>query len=116
MKRCGSLLAGVSLLALLGCTGLAKADTFLYSSASVFQGTNIQIFSPHLVGADTGMIQLTGFAQRWRGRDRQCVVRRRIFDVLQASGLYNIVPLTTAGVGGSNPTLTRPRRSTPWAR
>ena len=29
-----------------------------------------------------------------------------IFDVLQASGLYNIVPLTTAGVGGSNPTLT----------
>ena len=105
MKRCGSLLAGVSLLALLGCTGMAKADTFLYSSASVFQGTNIQIFSPHLVGADTGMIQLTG-SLNGGGVMIDNVWCVDIFDVLQASGLYNIVPLTTAGVGGSNPTLT----------
>lgn len=105
MRRCKGLLAGASLLVLMGCGGMAKADTFLYSSASVFQGTAIQIFSPHSVDANTGMIQLVGSLNGGpvTTDDVWCV---DIFDTLQATGLYNIVPLTTAGVGGLNPPLT----------
>ena len=96
------LLATVATLAL---GAPAMADTFLYSSASVFQGTNITITSPHAVTPDTGMIQLVGSLNGGPVTilDAWCV---DLYDQLQGSALYNIVPLTNAGSGGLNPTLT----------
>ena len=98
------LLMGTAAMALMA-TVPAKADTFLYTSESVFQGTNINITSPHAVGADTGMIQLVGSRNGGPTSilDAWCV---DLYNVLQSSALYNIVPLTNAGSGGLNPALT----------
>ena len=99
------LIPAVAALALAtGCSGMAKADTFQYSSISVFQGLNITLTGPNSIEADTGQIRLVGAgANAGTTDDVWCV---DVFDELQPSGIYNIVPLTTAGSGGSNPPLT----------
>ena len=91
--------------AVLALSSPALADTFSYTSESVFMGTAIQITSPNNVGAETGMIQLTGSRNGGPTTvlDAWCV---DIFHTLLNSALYNIVPLTDAGSGAPNPTLT----------
>ena len=82
----------------------AKADQFDYGNFSVFQGQNITISSPTSIEADTGLIMLQGAgAQSGVTLDVWCV---DLFHLLQGSGIYNIVPLTTAGSGAPNPMLT----------
>jgi hypothetical protein len=82
----------------------AKASQFDYSSFNVFQGQNITISSPTSVTADTGMIVLTGAGlQSGDTLDAWCV---DLFHDLAGSAIFNIVPLTTAGSGSPNPSLT----------
>lgn len=91
--------------AVLGLASPALADQFVYSSESVFQGQNITITSPNSITADTGMIQLVGSRNGGPTTilDAWCV---DLFHTLQNSAIYNIVPLTTAGSGSPNPSLT----------
>lgn len=94
----------LSAAALLFAAAPAKADQFDYSTFSVFQGQNITISSPNAITADTGMILLQGAgAQAGITLDAWCV---DLFHLLAGSAIYNIVPLTTAGSGLPNPTLT----------
>ena len=82
----------------------AKADQFDYSTFAVFQGQNITITSPTSITADAGMIVLTGTgANLGQTLDAWCV---DLFHTLETNQIYNIVPLTTAGSGAPNPTLT----------
>ena len=94
----------LSAAALLFAAAPAKADQFDYSTFSVFQGQNITISSPTSVTADAGMIQLVGTgANLGTTLDAWCV---DLFHTLETNQIYNIVPLTTAGSGAPNPTLT----------
>ena len=82
----------------------AKASQFDYGSFAVDNGQNISIFSPVAEGVSAGMIVLTGAGPNaGQTIDAWCV---DLFDHLQTSSIYNIVPLTTAGVGAPNPVLT----------
>ena len=108
MKKLAGLLAGISLLALTG--HMAKADTFVYNTASVPIGDNLtlsgtvngQTVSPF--GASVGQIDLVG--SRNGGPTMTlpawCL---DIFHELMSPGTFNIVPITTAGSGFPNPTL-----------
>ena len=94
----------LSAAALLFAAAPAKADQFDYSTFSVFQGQNITITSPTSITADAGMIQLVGTgANLGTTLDAWCV---DLFHMLETNQIYNIVPLTTAGSGAPNPTLT----------
>ena len=100
MKKLMMLSAAVLLFA----AAPAKADQFDYSTFSVFQGQNITISSPTSITADAGMIQLVGTgANLGTTLDAWCV---DLFHTLETNQIYNIVPLTTAGSGAPNPTLT----------
>ena len=87
------------------CVALpAKADQFVYGSFGQVNGQNIGITSPVNEGVSAGMIVLNGTGPNaGQTFDAWCV---DLFDRLQASNIYNIVPLTTAGVGFPNPVLT----------
>jgi hypothetical protein len=94
----------LSAAAMLAAVLPAKASQFDYSGFSVFQGQNITITSPTHVTADTGMIVLTGAGlQSGDTLDAWCV---DLFHDLAGSAIFNIVPLTTAGSGAPNPSLT----------
>jgi hypothetical protein len=81
----------------------AKADQFDYGSFGQINGQNITITSPNSVGVSAGMIVLNGTGPNaGQTLDAWCV---DLFDHLQANAIYNIVPLTTAGVGFPNPIL-----------
>jgi hypothetical protein len=82
----------------------AKASSFDYSSYSVTNQQNISFTSPVAETGGAGMITLVGTGPQ-AGIDitAWCV---DLFDFLQTSSVYNIVPLTTAGSGGLNPALT----------
>ena len=87
------------------CIGLpAKADQFDYGSFGQINGQNITITSPTSEGVSAGMIVLNGTGPNaGQTLDAWCV---DLFDHLQSNAIYNIVPLTTAGVGFPNPILT----------
>ena len=92
------------LLALGALVGPACADQFDYGSFGQINGQNITITSPNSVGVSAGMIVLNGTGPNaGQTLDAWCV---DLFDHLQANAVYNIVPLTTAGVGFPNPILT----------
>jgi hypothetical protein len=92
------------LLALGALVGPAQADQFDYGSFGQINGQNITITSPNSVGVSAGMIVLNGTGPNaGQTLDAWCV---DLFDHLQANAVYNIVPLTTAGVGFPNPILT----------
>ena len=82
----------------------AQAGQFDYGSFSEINGQNIAITSPVNEGVSAGMIVLTGTGPN-AGQfiDAWCV---DLFDRLQNSAIYNIVPLTNAGSGFPNPVLT----------
>jgi hypothetical protein len=99
MKKCL-----LSLLALGALVGPACAGQFDYGSFGQDNGQNITITSPTSIGVSAGMIVLNGAGPNaGQTLDAWCV---DLFDHLQASSIYNIVPLTTAGVGFPNPILT----------
>ena len=82
----------------------AMASQFDYGSFGQVNGQNITISSPVSEGVSAGMIVLNGAGPNaGQTLDAWCV---DLFDRLQASSIYNIVPLTTAGVGFPNPVLT----------
>jgi len=82
----------------------AQASQFDYGSFSEVNGQNVTIFSPINEGVSAGMIVLNGAGPNaGQTIDAWCV---DLFDRLQTSALYNIVPLTNAGAGFPNPTLT----------
>lgn len=82
----------------------AQAGQFDYGSFGQVNGQNITITSPNSIGVSAGMIVLNGAGPNaGQTLDAWCV---DLFDHLQASSIYNIVPLTTAGVGFPNPVLT----------
>jgi hypothetical protein len=98
--RKAAMLAGAFLL----CAGAARADQFDYGSFGQINGQNITITSPTSIGVSAGMIVLNGTGPNaGQTLDAWCV---DLFDHLQANAIYNIVPLTTAGVGFPNPILT----------
>jgi hypothetical protein len=101
MRKLASLLA----LAALCVAAPAQADQFDYGSFGQINGQNITITSPNSVGVSAGMIVLNGTGPNaGQTLDAWCV---DLFDHLQANAVYNIVPLTTAGVGFPNPILTQ---------
>jgi hypothetical protein len=82
----------------------AQADQFDYGSFGQVNGQNITITSPNSIGVSAGMIALNGTGPNaGQTLDAWCV---DLFDHLQSNAIYNIVPLTTAGVGFPNPILT----------
>jgi hypothetical protein len=82
----------------------AQAGQFDYGSFGQVNGQNITITSPNSIGVSAGMIVLNGTGPNaGQTLDAWCV---DLFDHLQANAIYNIVPLTTAGVGAPNPILT----------
>jgi hypothetical protein len=82
----------------------AQADQFDYGSFGEINGQNITITSPTSVGVSAGMIVLNGTGPNaGQTLDAWCV---DLFDHLQSSAIYNIVPLTNAGAGFPNPILT----------
>jgi hypothetical protein len=82
----------------------AVADQFDYGSFGQINGENVTIFSPVSRGVSAGEIVLNGTGPNaGQSLSAWCV---DLFDNLQASAIYNIVPLTTAGSGFPNPALT----------
>ena len=82
----------------------AQATQFDYSSFAEVNGQNITITSPVAEGVSAGMIVLTGTGPNaGQTIDAWCV---DLFNHLQTSAIYNIVPLTNAGSGPPNPILT----------
>ena len=82
----------------------AQASQFDYGSFGQDNGQNVTIFSPVAEGVSAGMIILNGTGPNaGQTLDAWCV---DLFDHLQTSSIYNIVPLTNAGVGFPNPALT----------
>ena len=99
MRKTAWLLA--SAIALAGVP--AHASQFDYGSFSEINGQNIAITSPVNEGVSAGMIVLTGAGPNvGQTIDAWCV---DLFDRLQSSAIYNIVPLTNAGSGFPNPAL-----------
>jgi hypothetical protein len=94
---------------LLGCAALlaatpVKAGQFDYGSFSQVDPQNVTLFSPVSRGVSAGMLVLNGTGPNaGQTIDAWCV---DVFDTLFSSAIYNIVPLTTAGVGFPNPVLT----------
>jgi hypothetical protein len=96
----------ILLLAALGLMAAmpAKAATFQYDAVAVPLGQNVGISGVRNAEVDAGQVVLTGSgADAGQFADVWCV---DLLDNLQSSSIYNLTPLTTAGVGGANPTLT----------
>jgi hypothetical protein len=87
----------------------AHASTFVYGSYSVTDQQNVIFFSPTSETAGAGMITLHGTGAN-AGQDitAWCI---DLFDILKTSATYNVVPLTNAGSGTPNPTLTNAQLS-----
>src|SRR5262249_37816125 len=78
--------------------------TFQYGSYSVVNEQGITIYTPNSVSGGAGEIVLHG-----SGPNAGQTILAWCLDVytyLQSSGTYTISPLTTAGSGSPNPTLT----------
>ncbi len=94
------------LLPVVSLTGasLATAATFTYSGYSVTNEQNISISAPNHISGGAGQITLIGSGAN-AGEDifAYCM---DIYTYLAGSGTYQIGPLTTAGTGSPNPTLT----------
>ena len=100
MKR----LVMLSTVAMLLALAPAKAAQFDYSSIAVNQGQNITLSGIVSEQVDAGQIVLTGTGPNaGSSADVWCV---DVFDHLMTSGIFNLTPLTTAGAGSPNPTLT----------
>ena len=100
MKKAALLLAAAMGLA----STPALASQFDYSAFTVTDGQNITLSGLVSETVDAGQIVLTGSGPNaGQMLDVWCV---DVFHVLQSSALFNIVPLTTAGSGAPNPTLT----------
>ena len=99
MKR-ALLLAAVAMLA----SAPAMATTFTYQSYSETpQTSNINISAPNAISGSMGQIVLhSGPNNTGNTLEAWCL---DIYHYLQSSSTYTTFPLTTAGTGGSNPTL-----------
>ena len=82
---------------------VSSAATFEYDSYSVTNEQTIAIATPNNIYAGIGQIVLDGSgANAGQFQAAWCL---DIFDFLTTSGTYTAGPLTTAGSGGSNPSL-----------
>jgi hypothetical protein len=96
--------------ALVAGVNVASAATFTYSSYSVTNEQDITILTPNSISGGAGQIKLIGSGANAGvvtndGADilAWCL---NIYTYLANSGTYTVGTLTTAGTGGSNPTLT----------
>jgi hypothetical protein len=81
----------------------ASASTFQYEGYTVANAQVIQVQAPNNIALEIGQITLHG-----AGVDAGqsiAVWCLDIFNLLTTSATFNVGPLTTAGAGGSNPTL-----------
>jgi hypothetical protein len=100
MKTLAILTAAVAMLA----AAPATATEFDYGSFSVINQQNITFTLPLARTGGAGEIVLNGTGPNaGQQLDAWCI---DLFDNLASSSIYNIVPLTNAGVGFPNPTLT----------
>ena len=100
MKTLSLLTAAVVMLA----AAPATADQFDYGSFSVINQQNITFTLPLARTGGAGEIVLHGTGPNaGQTLDAWCI---DLFDNLASSSIYNIVPLTNAGAGFPNPTLT----------
>jgi hypothetical protein len=95
--------------AIVAGTSAASAATFKYSSYNnqIYGGLNgqyVTIKTPRSVTGVAGQVQLIGSGPN--AGQNLLVYCLDIYSNLQHSGTYTISQLTTAGAGGSNPTLT----------
>jgi hypothetical protein len=90
--------------ALLAGADIARAETISYGSYSVINEQNISIYTPSSVTGGAGQIVLNGSGAN-AGQDilAWCL---DIYTFLANTGTYGLSSLTTAGSGGSNPSLT----------
>ena len=87
----------------------AKASQFDYGSFSVINQQNITFTSPIARTGGAGEIVLNGIGPNaGQTLDAWCI---DLFDNLASNSIYNIVPLTNAGAGFPNPTLTNTQLS-----
>jgi hypothetical protein len=102
MPRCRRVLPLV--LSLLAGADMAHAGTISYGTYSVINEQNISVSSPTRVSGEAGQIVLLGSGTN-TGQNilAWCL---DIYTYLTRSGSYSVGSLTTAGSGGSNPSLT----------
>ena len=104
-RWCRSWVIALSVLA--GCSfevRVAHATTFQYDSYSTINAQTINVLSPTVGYGEMGQLILNG-----AGPNSGQTLTAWCLDVsvyLTTSGTYTLGPLTTAGAGGSNPTLT----------
>jgi hypothetical protein len=90
--------------ALLAGADIARAETISYGSYSVINEQNISIYTPSSVTGGAGQIVLNGSgANAGQNFLAWCL---DIYTFLANTGTYGLSSLTTAGSGGSNPSLT----------
>jgi hypothetical protein len=88
---------------LLAGSNLASANTFEYSSYSVANEQTIQILTPNNIYGGIGQVVLNGSGPN--AGQQLPVWCLDVYEYLTGSGMYDVQPLTTAGSGGANPSL-----------
>jgi hypothetical protein len=98
------LLGAAAIAAVIAGANVASAATFTYNGYTVANEQNINILTPNTISGGAGQVTLIGAgANSGQNLLAWCL---DVYDFLAGSGTYNIAPLTTAGAGGSNPSLT----------
>ena len=98
------LLGAAAFAAVIAGVNVASAATFTYNGYTVANEQNINILTPNTISGGAGQVTLIGAgANSGQNLLAWCL---DVYDGLAGSGTYNIAPLTTAGAGGSNPSLT----------
>jgi hypothetical protein len=98
---CGRLALAATILA---TADVASASTFTYSGYSVANEQNIQILTPNDIYGGSGQIALQGSGPN--AGETIFAWCLDVFTYLAGSGTYTVGPLTIAGSGSPNPTLT----------
>jgi hypothetical protein len=98
------LLGAAAFAAVIAGVNVASAAPFTYNGYTVANEQNINILTPNTISGGAGQVTLIGAgANSGQNLLAWCL---DVYDGLASSGTYTIAPLTTAGAGGSNPSLT----------
>src|SRR5664280_1517312 len=97
------LLGAAAFAAVIAGVNVASAAPFTYNGYTVANEQNINILTPKTISGGAGQVTLIAGANSGQNLLAWCL---DVYDGLARSGTYTIAPLTTAGAGGSNPSLT----------
>src|SRR5664280_2922903 len=97
------LLGAAAFAAVSAGVNFASSATFTYNGYTVANEQNINILTPNTISGGAGQVTLIAGANSGQNLLAWCL---DVYNSLAPSGTYTIAPLTTAGAGGSNPSLT----------